>query len=453
MKKLVILTTSLCLLSVGTLGSLTAFAEEASEGLNTYPVSFTREVAFEDLQDYAVSEGKYAFLENNVIYEYVGDKPVKYTDERTVTAIYYKDGKLCYGNESGVYNYETNEPVEISLPTSFDIGNYHYYVNSATQTVCVLNTSAAEGEEAVTALAEYTLLKEYGNKAYAVKDSDLYEIKGVIPEKLTLTYLDYSDTERILRGDSAEILKTSSAKPQFVALTNGAFMTEVEIDDRESDFFKTGDTVKAGKDVSATSALLLAKTGDNDEIALVMIASETDGESTCYLMNSANVRLLNREPITHIPDDKTAVATVTIASGYVYAAPYVCASTHIAGETEITIQSGDKLEVLGEVTKEDNPELVRSFYKVRLEGEDKTEYVGYVPTGYVSHYTFIEKDPIETPDPDYTEENMIRQVVLVIVVVILVLAAAVYMVYTSTSGKKKNKKKIKKDKSGADDDK
>ena len=67
MKKLVILTTSLCLLSAGTLGSITAFAEEASEGLNTYPVSFTREVAFEDLQDYAVGEGKYAFLENNVM--------------------------------------------------------------------------------------------------------------------------------------------------------------------------------------------------------------------------------------------------------------------------------------------------------------------------------------------------------------------------------------------------
>ncbi|MDE6586291.1 MAG: hypothetical protein K2K80_06400, partial [Clostridia bacterium] len=446
-KKKITLLTSLCALAIGAASftGTAALAAENDAGLDYYPVSFTKQVAFERLEDYAICGEKFAFLQDNVIYEYSDEKLTSYSeDQRTATAVYYdNNGALCYGNANGIYIFANDEKVEIETKSYFDIGSYHYYTNGTTGTVNVLNTSSADGENPVTTLEGFSLLKEFSGKAYAVKESEIYEIKGATPEKLpALTYLDYSDTKRILAGDINSVLKTFSLeKPCFVTLTPGAFMTEVDIDTTNGEYFSTGKTLKAGVEVPALSALLLAKTGANDSISLVMVCGENDGDSQCYLINSINTRPVTRETVNILPTGTTA--TVTVAKGYIYSAPYVCAGTHVADEEiEIEIESGLKLEVLGEVTKSDNPELVLSFYKIRFTEDGKVR-VGYVPTGYVSHFTFVENKPIETPDPDYSEENLIRIVVLVLLVVALVLGAGGYMVYQITTGKRKNGKKEK----------
>lgn len=452
MKRKVALITSLCAIACGAVGftNTASFALERAAGLDYYPLSFTKEVAFSELEDFAVSGDKYAFLQSNVIYEYSGDELKSYSDgEKTATSVYYTaEGALCYGNSKGIFIYDSNEKVEIENKASFDIGSFHYYTNSATGVVSVLDTSATDANP-VTSLEGFSNLKESGGKAYAVFENALYEIKGATPEKLTLEYLDYSDTQRILKGDVDTVLKNFALDtPRFVTLTDGAFLTEVNIDETQGEsgeYFSTGKTVKVGGEVSALSALLLARTGADDGISVIMICDESEsGKGSCYLMNSKDVKVITREAISAMPAGTTA--TVTVAKGYMYTAPYVCESTHVSdGDTQIEIESGLKLEVLGEVSKATNPELVRSFYKIRFT-EDGKERVGYVPTGYVSHFTFVENDPIVTPDPDYSEENLVRVVVLVLLVVALVLGAGGYMIYSATSGKRKKNKKVKKSK-------
>lgn len=449
MKTKIALTTSLCALLCGAacFTGTASFAEENSGGIDYYPSTFVKEVAFDSLDDYAISGDKYAFLQNNVIYEYYDGGLYALSDaEKTPASVYYTaDGELCYGNSKGVFVYETNERTEIETAKNFDIENYHYYVNSSTGTPCVLNTSAPDGENPVTSLAGFTNLKQSGGKAYAVKDNALYEIKGSTPDIQRLYYLDYSDVSRISRGDINSVLNSFSLEtPRFVTLKDQAFMTETDLDktdEENGEYFSAGKTVKAGSEVTALTALLLAQTGKDDGISLVMISDES-GKNSCYLMNSDDVRIVSRNAVNASP--KGTTATVTVAKGYIYSAPYVCASTHVTGGgEEIEIESGLKLEVLGEVTKEDNPELARSFYKIKFT-EDGEEIIGYVPTGYVSHFTFIENGPVETDDPTYTEESAVKVVVLVLLVVALVLGAGGYMIYSATSGKRKKTKKTKK---------
>ena len=82
MKKLFLFTTALCsvALAAANLSALNAFAE-ADEGLNEYPQDFTKEIVFENLEDYAVHENKFAFLENGVIHEYSNEEFYGFQDD------------------------------------------------------------------------------------------------------------------------------------------------------------------------------------------------------------------------------------------------------------------------------------------------------------------------------------------------------------------------------------
>ena len=209
-------------------------------------------------------------------------------------------------------------------------------------------------------------------------------------------------------------------------------MTEIDIDKLDGNFFAAGKTYKAGTDISAQTALLIATAGADGKISVVAVCGE-NGKSKCYLMHSDNATVTEREAVT----EKELGATVTVNEAYIYSAPYVCKSTQLKN-----IESGDPLKVVGEVTKENNPELARDFYKVEFEAESGTQ-TGYVPFEYVSLFTFIENDPVATPDPDYSEESVVKEVLLVLVVVVLVLAAGGYIVYVLTADKAKKQNKDK----------
>ena len=166
-----------------------------------------------------------------------------------------------------------------------------------------------------------------------------------------------------------------------------------------------------------------------------MTGGETEGK--CYILRSDDVASIERAAM----EEKSLGATVTVAEGFVYSAPFVCAKKQVR-----EIKSGDKLGVKGEIKKEVCTELVRDFYKVSWTDESGAEQTGYVPFGYVSLFTISEDPPVETPDPDYTQENSIRPVVLILLVVVLVLAALGYLVFVGTANKAKKTKNKKNDK-------
>ncbi len=130
-----------------------------------------------------------------------------------------------------------------------------------------------------------------------------------------------------------------------------AFATEVDLDGDNGEYFKTGNTLVIGKDEKAATALLLAKTGADDGISLVMVSDGT--KCVCYIMRTADASPVNR---TGAIKEMNKNATVTVADGFVYTLPFVSASTHLKTEgREYKIKSGDALKVVGEVTKADNP--------------------------------------------------------------------------------------------------
>ena len=435
-KKFALLTTSLCAL-LGASLCLSGVAYAESDGLDYYPETFLKEVSLENAKDYAVSGEKLAILRDTDICEYSNGALTAYECEnKTVKSVYYApDGALCYGNDNGVYYYETDEKADITVETDFFIDGYGYRVNDETGFVTVFDNQPPYDP---TPLEGYTNLKKCENKAYAVNGGSLYELVGKEPHKVTFNYLDYTVVQKILTGGVKDALANTVENPSFVSLKQDAFATEVDLDGDNGEYFKTGNTLVIGKDEKAVTALLLAKTGADDGISLVMVNDGT--KCVCYIMRTADASPVNR---TGAIKEMNKNATVTVADGFVYTLPFVSASTHLKTEgREYKIKSGDALKVVGEVTKADNPELLRDFYKVELSKEGETPLYGYVPIGYVSLFSYVEPPQTETPDPDYTEENIVRPAVLILLVVILALSAGGYVIFVFSSGKtKKDKRK------------
>ncbi len=384
-------------------GAAAASAENTQSGINFYPQDFSKEAVFEKLENYEISGEKMLFLDNGKAYEY-GSERLSPLEE--IPAF---DG------------YEEKD--------KFSLGSFYYSFN-ADNVLTAYNELTTESEP----LEGFSILKKYGGKAYAVKENALYELNGASYEKIPLPYLDYSAVETINAEGAAQAIKEHSKQtPEFVTLKSGAFMTEIDIDKLDGEFFSAGETYKAETDINAKTALLLATCGESDKISIVMVCANDGKKSACYIMHSDNTTAAAREAVS----PKELGATVTVDDAFIYSTPYVCKSTQLKA-----INSGEPLKVVGEVKKSDNPELVRDFYKVEFTTENGTD-VGYVPFGYVSPFTYIEDDPAEKPDPDHSEENLIKEVILVIVVIVLVLAAGGYIIFVITSDKNKKRNKDK----------
>lgn len=438
MKKLFLFTTALCsvALAAANLSALNAFAE-ADEGLNEYPQDFTKEIVFENLEDYAVHENKFAFLENGVIHEYSNEEFYGFQDDGlNVKAVYYDiSGALCYGNDEGIFRHDIGEPAEVIKPeTTFTLNGYHYSFDKDG----VLNAYNEQTTQ-VTPLEGFSNLKKFGEKAYAVKENALYVIEGTTSAPCELKYLDFSATQTInAAGAETSLRNLSLETPRFVALKDGVFLTEINADKLDGKYFETGKTLKTGKDIPTSTALLIATAGTEGSISMVMLCGET--RNVCYILRTADTEPVERQaisvPVFNGVATPDLAATVTVGEGFIYTAPFVCKSTQIA-----QIKAGENVKITGAVLKTDNPEIARDFYKVEFIAENDYRVTGYVPFGYVSPYEFIEKPPVEQPDPDYSEQNLIKPVVLIIVVIALVLIAVGYLIFVATDGKNKKDKK------------
>ncbi len=425
-KKNAVLTTSLCAALVCAAlvgGASTAFADGGS---GEYPENFTRTVTFTELKDYAIGEDKFLFLDNGDLFELDGNTFSRLeTEGKNITALNYKDGFYYSAEENGettCYSLdgESADPSKMQYETSFDLGGFHYY---ETDSVRVLEIEA----DIITKLDGFTNLKPYGDKAYAVKENVLYELNGANYLPCKLEYEDYSQTSKILVGNTSDKLKSFNlTSPHFVSLNEGAYLTQIDITGLDGEFFKADATFKVGVDFHSTQALLLCKTGDSDGISVITI----DGK--CYIMRTDCTTSISRNSVSKAPENTRATATVS--QSYMYSSPFISSATQLKA-----IDSGYLFELLGEVKKSDNPELLRDFYIVKLLDDSEQEVIGYVPFEYVSLYTFIEKEPETTPDPEFTEEDLVKPVILIIIVVALVLLAVAYLVYVGTTKKDKDK--------------
>ncbi|MDE7083178.1 MAG: hypothetical protein K2O89_05725 [Clostridia bacterium] len=437
MKKFLAITTSLCAtvcaLSFG--GAAVAFADTDEEisAARFYPKDFETVPTFENLTDYAAGGGKYLFLENNEIYEYGNERVTTYKNSRkNITNLYFEGEEFYYRTDDNCFyalanfNETENPEIEDFVSTTktdyITFGNYLYYYNNSSGALKALNTDTDETEP----LDDCTNIKEYGNTVYAVRTTNgnkrvLCTLNGT--EKTDVKVKNFDLTEEIAVGNAYNALTSSVTKDlQFISLTNGAYMTEVKLDtlSKNSSVFTVGDTVKVNTADTPTALLLYTETDGDEGISIIA----ANGKS--YLIHPRNTKL----DTVYLPDDLNTVGTAT--AGYIYSSPFESVGTRI------TALPSRSVTILKQIRRSDYPELDGDFYLVEYE-DGETTVRGYVRFGLISTFTFNEDPPVSTPDPDATQEDLIKPVVLVLIVLLLIAIAAGYLIYVGTSDKRKKK--------------
>lgn len=451
MKKFFAVTTSLiatlCALSFG--GAAAAYAGTDGSGEDTsatqfYPKSFETVPVFDNLEDYAVGGNVLLFLENNVIYEYGNEHVETYKNSRkNITNLYYEGDAFYYRTDDNCYyaleNFKETEPKPEENFTStvktdnVTLNGFNYYFNIATGVLKVNNLSTDE----ITSLDGFSSLKQYGEKAYSVRTTDdgknvLCTLNGT--EKNDVKVKNFDLVKNTGVGNAYNALTVSATQDvQFVSLTNGAYMTEVDLDKltkKSSTFFAAGDdpvTVKVNTADTPFALLLYSETDGGDGISIIAV----NGKS--YLIHPMNASLNTIYPPKDLNKDGTATA------GYIYSVPFESAGTRIKNSAgEDAVVSGS-VKIIKEIKKADYPELDGDFYFVEYKTDDGITVKGYVRHGLISTYIFNEDPPVATPDPDATTEDLIKPVVLVLIVLLLIAIAAGYLIYVGTSDKRKKK--------------
>lgn len=451
MKKFLAITTSL-IATFGALalgGSAVAFAGTDETGgsassAGSYPDTFETSPKFGSLDDYAVGNGEYLFLEKNVMYKYGSGDVVPYEGSRkTITHLYFESGEFYYETKDGKLYALTNfneedkfEDFTLETPSSVELGTYYYFKNN--DAYYFIDQNADEPRS----LLEVDNVKKYGNdddgyEVYAVRTTE--ESKQVL---CTLTGKDHSDVEvkdfdlvkNIAVGDAYASLTNAAEEIRFVDLTAGAYMTEVslgKLTDKSSTYFSAADKPVTVTVPADTPTALLLYT-DNLGISIVAV----NGKS--YLIHPDNANLNNVYPPKNLENAKG-----TATAGYIYSSPFESAGTRIknsSGENDLIVLG--EVKILQEIRKEKYPVLDGDFYYVEYEPDEKTTVKGYVRLGLISTYTFNEADPQETPDPDATYEDLIKPVVLILIVLLLIAIAAGYLIYVGTSDKRKKKNEV-----------
>lgn len=430
MKKLAVLTISL-LTAVLTLAGSVAFADE-DHGITFYPESFTKKLEFSALTDYAIGDTSYGFAEGGTIKIVENETLASYSFDFKVTALDYADGVYYYkdGNGNG-FSLPDNESANHSfdVPAEFSLDNYNYYINDFGLNIIDKNKPSNEQEPP---LADYSNLKQYGNNVYAVCGNTVYVLNGTQTKAITIDYIDYSDAKEIFIGGTLSALNNldiNSVKVatirDFTADGSPVYITEIDLDGLSDTYFRTKETYCIGEKnapAAGTNALLLCESGNSYIVAIgsityIMAKSGADVHAEAVLSPSYNS------------------ATLSVGgSAYTYYLPFINANTQ-----SYSLTTGKNVTVIGMADKSSFPYLSYNFYIISYtEGEETV--IGYVPEGYLSEFTFIDKEPQTTVDPEYSEDDLVKTVVLILIVIALVLIALGYLIYVGTSDKKKKTK-------------
>ena len=405
-------------MAIASFGGTAALAET---GTTRYPEDsdFIKSLTFDALTDYAVEGERYAFAENSTVTVYEGGNIEKITFENAVTALDCAEGVFYCSDGESVYSLPDKEKSDYVIKEpekELSNGDYHYRL---TGTMLQIAKFSAEGVTGDTIKGEFSKLKLYGTSVYAMKDGSVCEFTGETYSVIALEYYDYTVTQQIIVGNApAALINYESLR--FVTVTEGAHMTEADLTQIDGDYFVTGETETAK---SGITALLLCYTGNSAIIAI--------GDKS-YIVHESNVQAANVQCTSEAEFDNA-----TITGNNIYSSPYVIIETPAMSNATGTI-----VEVVGKLEYEGV--LGSVFYEVRYSARNGSVKTGYVADGLLTEYIIEDnKPPTTVPDPEYTESNNTKTILLVLAVVILVLAAVAYLAHVGMKGNKKSKKKNK----------
>lgn len=446
-KKFLAITISICAFMCALVGGgSVAFAKtnSARDDAEFYPTSFETAPVFAELKDFAVGNDEILYLgkreatdERNSIYKFDAGNTPRYEHKgKDVTSLYFADDEFYYGTGDGCFyalknlkpigsegapadNPQVDEPKEDNL---LDFENYYYFLQE--NKWYVLDKTQKPDPVAIL-LNGVENVKRYGDTVYAIKDNMLYSLNGA--DKTEITVEDFDKAKEIKTGGAyANMTASATGTVNFVNLTDGAYMTEVNLDKltETSEFYPTGNTVKLS--ASKTPSALLLYTAGNDAKGLSVVAIK----DKTYLIHPKDT-----SPKTAYPLVESRFTEGTATEGYIHSSPFESNATKVA-----PLPSGAKLTILKEIRRADNPELDHDFYYVEYAVDETTTKRGFVRFGLLSTFTFNEDPPSATIDPDETYTDAVRTVILILVVLLLLSIAGIYLIYVGTSDKRKNKK-------------
>lgn len=434
----------------------------AVPGEAQYPSDFvqTLDLSTDGLTDYAVNGSALALASKTTIHVLTevagsdGSSLVSTNVGTEVTALDYAEGTLYYKIASGnAYAFpdvpDTAQPVEHEFPQptrSITLGNNQYTIDSDGK-LEHFDTSPAGGER--TSVGDgYSLLKQFGGVAYAVKDNCPQKLDGTTATPLSLKYTDFSPATQVATGTIAEKLKNPAyvVKTGTLKTSNGQNRYYTRINpEKIGEHFETVGEQHTLKTTATKACLILAEEGNLSVIVM---------DGNCYITATDNIEeTAYSSPVNDWPagSDGTRKAYIRESTG-IYASPYMCASTLLeridaANPVAVTVKEKFALDFFGSGAE---------YYRVEYTDAESNVKSGFVAAGFLDKYDYATdgKEPEPSGDEDFAYGTNVMTVVLVLIVVALVIVAIAYLTIVGTKPDKKDKKgkKAKKINKGNDSD-
>lgn len=457
-KVITIALTAICGAAIMSVGS--AFA--ADESVTYYPVKtvtdgkevqpFEKSLTFDvcPVNDYAISGNNYAFASGTslfVLYNdtngercLAGDEDNPINARSRIERVEYTEDKLYVEVEDGnTYLYP-----DLSNAVDYKIAeneNKHVILSSREEYRLLNNELCYISGDSLDNLGEgYSLIKAYGDKAYAVKENVLYSFDKANGTAVNLSYTNFDEADRILAGDAVNILKDAkNYQVKWATIKADCYYTQIDtrkfIDGKFVQLAASEGGKRTRKSSGGVNCLVLGTSGN------ATIIANDDG---CYITATENLE--NHDYSKPLNDWKLNAEDKRIAYAIsdcgVYSSPYMCELTKVA---TLTQGSEHPVEVIEKFTL---PFIKTTFYKVKYT-ESENEITGFVALNNLMEYSFSAEDnpPHEGGDEKFDYDTNVVSVVLAIVIVGLVMIAGMYLFLICTNkGKPKKQKKEKKKK-------
>ena len=400
------------MLAVFAMSSMTAYA---ADGNTIYPTDeeFTKTLTFTALTDYAVEDGLYAFADGRMVKVYSDGKYTEYAFDYKVTGVEISEGVIyCACLDEKTYTVTTQLECDYTFtenPASISFNNFYYYFKGDTLKIF------DEVNETVVNYEGYANLKQFGESVYAIGENKLMQFDGSEAREVMLEYaIDKSDLKITIGTASSDLKKY--APLQFVEIEEGSFITEIDLDKLNGEFFVPLSLTRTENKITA---LRLCDSGNATIVSI---------KGTAYAVLKTKVREIAVDAVTDKPFEHAQMI-----GGNIYASPCV-----VSGTVATSSVAGTTVTVLNRFEYEDILEC--AFYEVEYT-VGGTSVKGFVAEGFLTEDIREDnKQPTEVTDPNYAEGNDTKTIIIIFAVALLALIAIVYIAHVSSKGKKKKKK-------------
>lgn len=433
--------------------SLTATAATAT---TDYPEIFIDYVNknLDGLVDFATDGESFAFADKKGI-TVVENGERRLYEMASVTALNYDGGTYYCKRGENSYSLPSDAegaptladydgfPTDYSHVALYDGGKVLCEYKIHTDGKCYYLAKDALNFEAIDNDNYCAKLKVYNGAAYALIESDtndngnkltVKKLDGKTCNDVNPSYIDFKEVEKVALGTIKSSLSSYNLdSPHLAKLEYGKYYTQIDIENLSGDYFTIGDGAedKSTKDYTF-------KCGDEGAIpsdAVLLVLGESGNakvftyEDKCYIALASNLT-----PDEDASLEKTDYLAFINAPDWIYSSPYPCDSTKAVELTAL-----DSVKVTGKVTLKIGG---RQFYQVQFYDGDE-QVTGYVHEKLLEPYSESETEHPDDKnfntvnDANYSEDDLVKIVVLLLIVIALVLVGLAYITYILTGKKRR----------------